>query len=258
MFHESRDDRQVLVLACSQTSPLKRGSEGKIPHDESRYRLQVVVDNCNRYTRTVATRDVILQAAVKEIRERDEASFRVTAVAKAAGCATSVLYHYFGSREGLIDAALVAIVTEETNMLREFATLSFQAAQDTDDAVELMVNYALIAHDPSRRVDRALRARLVGAAQTRPSVRAEYAKYSDLAQHQNMQIIDTLKSKGLIREEVSSSAASLVMRALDYGWVLDEVHDAPTVPYDEWIGLIRLLATAFFRSSAYLPDANAD
>ncbi len=206
----------------------------------------------------MATRDTILQAAVNEIRERDESSFRVTAVAKAAGCATSVLYHYFGSREGLIDAALVQIVIEETHVLRSFAVATSEAAESADDVIELMVSYARIAHDPSRRGDRGLRARLLGAAQSRPAVRQEYARFAEAAQVGNIAVIETLKRKGLVSHQIDSAAAALCMRALDFGWVLDEVNDAPTVDFKKWIDLVRGIATVLVGQPTFLLDASAD
>ncbi len=113
----------------------------------------------------MSTRDEILAAAVKEVRDRDEASFRVAQVSKSAGCATSVLYHYFGSREGLIDAALVEIVVQETQDMLAFVQLASEAAENSDDAIRLLVEYATIAHAPERRANRSLRARLIGACQ---------------------------------------------------------------------------------------------
>ena len=190
----------------------------------------------------MSTRDEILAAAVKEVRERDESAFRVTIVAKNAGCATSVLYHYFGSREGLIDAALVQIVIEESAGVRESIRLACLAAETSTDAIEMLVSYVKFAHSPDRRPERSLRARLLGAAQTRPVVRDAYQQYGELATQANRALLVTLAEKGLIRTDLNLNAVALTLRALDFGWVLEEANDETDVEFDDWIAVMRELA----------------
>ena len=192
----------------------------------------------------MSTRDEILEAAITEIRERDEASFRVTVVAKNAGCATSVLYHYFGSREGLIDAALVQIMTQETEKHRANSRLTTEFADSYDDAVSLFVDYARTAHSPERQAARILRARLLGAAQTRPALREVARKFGDRTDAQNVLILRRLSERGLIRDDIDISALSLCLRALDFGFALDDLNEVPHVEFEAWISLIRILATA--------------
>ncbi len=190
----------------------------------------------------MSTKDEILAAAVKEVRERDESAFRVTIVAKNAGCATSVLYHYFGSREGLIDAALVKIVIEESAGVRESLRLASQAAETSTDAIEMLVSYVKFAHSPDRRTERSLRARLLGAAQTRPIVRAAYQEFGQLATQANQALLTTLADKGLIRTDLNLNAVALTLRALDFGWVLEELNDHSDVEFEDWVAVMRELA----------------
>jgi AcrR family transcriptional regulator len=206
----------------------------------------------------MSTRDEIVEACVREIREHDEASFRVAVVAKNAGCATSVLYHYFGSRDGLIDAALIAIVSDETRSLLEFVELTTDAVESADDAIEFMVDYAAYAHSSARRANRALRARLLGASQTRPAVRKAFCEFGDLVAITNEAMILKLRDKGLIRHDLDIAAVTLCMRALDYGWALDDINDVPRVEFGAWLYLMRAMAETFAAQPSYLPRASAD
>jgi len=51
------------------------------------------------------TRQRILEAAISELGERGSVGFRVKSVAKRAGVSVSLLYHYFGTRSGLLGSA---------------------------------------------------------------------------------------------------------------------------------------------------------
>ncbi len=206
----------------------------------------------------MSTRDEILAAAVREVRERDEAAFRVTIVAKNAGCATSVLYHYFGSRDGLIDAALVQIMIEESNGIREALLLASQAAETSTDAIEMLVNYVMFAHSPERRGDRSLRARLLGASQTRPTVRRAFQEFGRLSTDANRSLLAILAAKGLIRTDLDLRALALVLRSLDFGWVLEEVNDDSDIAFADWIAIMRELAVTLATPPDYLPLASAD
>ncbi len=196
----------------------------------------------------MSTRDEILAAAVKEVRERDEAAFRVTIVARNAGCATSVLYHYFGSREGLIDAALVEIVYQLTETLREFARGVTAIINDSSDVVSLMTDYARFAHSPDRRPDRALRARLIGLAQTRPAVRDALQAMFKVTKDANEEMLMRLLDRGLIREDVDIPSVTLMMRALDFGWVLDDLDEVSDVSFDRWMMTMETLARHLART----------
>jgi AcrR family transcriptional regulator len=206
----------------------------------------------------MSTRDEILAAAVTEVRQRDEAAFRVATVAKNAGCATSVLYHYFGSRDGLIDAALVEIVVQETEDLRTFVQIASEAVENSRDAIELLVTYAQYAHSPDRRANRSLRARLIGACQTRPAVREAFRSFGELVASINETMLIKLRDKGLLRTDIDVGALVLCLRALDYGWVLDDINDEPQVSFDAWLQLVRALATSLATEPGYLERASAD
>lgn len=54
-------------------------------------------------------RTQLLQATITVIARRGVRGMRVQEVAKDAGVSVTLLYHYFGSREGLLEAALEAV-----------------------------------------------------------------------------------------------------------------------------------------------------
>ena len=54
-------------------------------------------------------RNRILDAAIAVIARRGVRRMRVQEVATTAGVSVALVYHYFGSREGLLTAALLAV-----------------------------------------------------------------------------------------------------------------------------------------------------
>jgi AcrR family transcriptional regulator len=63
----------------------------------------------------VGAEERIRAAAAEEFMAHGASGFRVTSVARAAGCATSVLYHHFGSRDGLLAVAAVQCLERATS-----------------------------------------------------------------------------------------------------------------------------------------------
>jgi AcrR family transcriptional regulator len=56
----------------------------------------------------------ILEAAVREFADHGFAGARVEAIARRAGCNKQLLYHYFGSKEGLHASVVVATLSDRT------------------------------------------------------------------------------------------------------------------------------------------------
>ena len=192
-----------------------------------------------------ATRDVILDASVQEFLARGEAGFRVMHVARMAGCATSVLYHHFGSREGLIDAALISIIREEEVIVREGVQARLMAATLAEDAIMILREYAKRTLGADQGADRKNRAQLVYGALTRPAVREAYQDLVEYIMRSNIEFVEVLKRKGMLRPELDSGAVALYLRVIDYGTVLNDVNDRARVDYNAWTDLIIDIAHAF-------------
>lgn len=66
-----------------------------------------------------STRDRILRAALHEYSEHGHAGARVKAIAEAAGVNVQLIYHYFGSKEGLHREVRAEIFRYRTRSLRD-------------------------------------------------------------------------------------------------------------------------------------------
>jgi AcrR family transcriptional regulator len=204
----------------------------------------------------VTARDDIIASTVEELRNRDESSFRVTAVAIGAACATSVLYHYFGSRDGLLDAGYGALVDEEIAAHESYARVAFDVAERVHDAGEFVREVAADSSAPHRRISRRQRARLLGAAQTRLGVRSAFAAYGEQVAATNRAVVRRLQDRGLVRRDLDPASLALLLRLLEDAWITAEIDDPPSPSKDNWLDLVRIVGAALSPEGYFLDKAD--
>lgn len=116
------------------------------------------------------TRAQILEAALGVIAQSGERSLRTKAVAEGVGVTEPTLFHYFGSREGLVEAAQV----ERFRRSQLDVYVPFRAAvidcSRKSDFVSLCRQTTLRALDAERFPIRAERIEILGSALTRPDM----------------------------------------------------------------------------------------
>jgi AcrR family transcriptional regulator len=166
----------------------------------------------------VATRDRILEAAVEEFLAKDESGFRVTAVAKQAGCATSVLYHHFESRSGLIDAVLVELVERLAQADEAAGDLAADAAREASDLEAFLTQLHALAERSERQRERSVDVRVRGAAQVRPRVLAALAQLQQRRRAVRATVVSILRDRALVRLDVEAVVVALALDGLDERW----------------------------------------
>lgn len=111
----------------------------------------------------------VLDAVAERLLAGDELRIRIPEICQATGVNYGSVYHHFGSREGVIDAAYEALFCAhaEQEIARWEALVS-----TTRESFEAGLTALLdpVNHDVTR-VGRAMTTRIVAAAETRPSLR---------------------------------------------------------------------------------------
>ena len=139
-----------------------------------------------------------------EIRSRDETAFRVSRVTAAARCATSVMYHHFGSREGLIDAAYVELCRHEWVEYLRLLSVARQNVDHCRDLESFLLDFDRTLRDGSRESSVSMFIRLWGVAQTRPSVNNAMSDGHRHCVEITSLIFDRLRERGLVQRAVES------------------------------------------------------
>jgi AcrR family transcriptional regulator len=179
-----------------------------------------------------------MQAVLDEVGERlmhsDESLIRIPDICEATGVNYGSVYHHFGSREGVIDAAynqmflryaeqdiaLLKHLSESAKTLEEFSA-GFTALMST------------FSSRPDRSQRRSIRIRIVAASLTRPALKALIGQTQSRVTEELMVIVQYGQDRGWLRSDVSAQSVAVALQALLVGRVIDDISALPVDPA-EW------------------------
>jgi AcrR family transcriptional regulator len=116
------------------------------------------------------TRTRLLQAAVAVINANGEQAVRVADIARQAGVTEPSLYHFFGSREGLIEAAHIdRYLTGQADIITGF-TADVRRCRTREDFLGCVDVLLGAVFSDRRRQARFTRVSVLGSAHSRPSL----------------------------------------------------------------------------------------
>lgn len=126
----------------------------------------------------MTSQERMLEAAIAVIEEHGEAGVRVDEIAATAEVAKPSLYHFFGSRDGLVAAAQAERYRRSLNVGLDEV---FERLDDCTSAEEFKALVrawlANFSEDAARR-RRATRLEVIGSSVSRPELQAEVARAS--------------------------------------------------------------------------------
>ena len=181
----------------------------------------------------------VVEAVADRLRVGDESKIRIPEVCAATGVNYGSVYHHFGSREAVIDAAYDMLFSDLVE--RDLAL-----AHDVLERVETREEFAAVMGEaiafmtagPERAASRALRMRIVAVSLTRPGLRERIARTQTRLTDQVRLIAERAQSRGWIPEEFSAHALAVVIQALVFGRNLDDVAERP-IEQALWDGFAR-------------------
>jgi len=183
---------------------------------------------------SVDTRTRLLDAAVHLIETKGEVGLRVRDVASMAKVTEPSIYHFFGSREGLIVAAqALRYVQGQVKGLRAFEA-SVYACTSKKQFIEL-VRSALrdLYNDPQSADNRAVRINVLGSAQSRPELARQLADMQRVANRALAEPLGFARDKGWVRKGVDLEMLAAWIIGQINGRVLLEI-DPDAADTDSW------------------------
>ena len=124
----------------------------------------------DRVDRSVSTRDRLLEAAIAVIDEHGEVGVRVTEISDAAGVTRPSLYHFFGSREGLIVAAQAERYRRSIGYSNRDLRAVLATATTRDEYIKVLDRLLRTFGAPDGIARRRVRREAIGAAVFRPEL----------------------------------------------------------------------------------------
>ena len=147
------------------------------------------------------TRERLLKATAATIDKGGEGAVRIRDLTKSCDITAPSIYHFFGSREGLIDAAQAFRFSRGQRQLSDaFATAIHQCKNKTQ-FVELAHRFLETMFAPDRRVIRNSRLNVLGNAVNRPALSKELAQVQEESNVVVGEALRYAQLKGWVRDD---------------------------------------------------------
>lgn len=151
----------------------------------------------------VDTRTRLLEAAIEIIDTKGEVGLRVRDIAAAAGVTEPSIYHFFGSREGLIVAAQAhRYVHGQVAPLRNFAQNVYACRTKKQFVDVVRQTLETVYTSAESAAVRSARVNVLGSAQTRPELARQLADAQRVANATLAEPLSFARDKGWVRKGV--------------------------------------------------------
>ena len=176
----------------------------------------------------------VLEAVSERLMVSDEMLIRIPEICESTGVNYGSVYHHFGSREGVIDAAysliFSKIVEEDLASLRR-VNESLTTIDEYVDAVRPVLEQ--ISNGEERVIRRAIRSRIVAAAITRPDLRVLIGINQARLTKELLRVAEFGQKREWMRRDVSAHSIAMLMQAVLLGRTLDDLSLEP-ISDAEW------------------------
>ncbi len=183
----------------------------------------------------------VLDAVADRLLSGDELAIRIPEICDATGVNYGSVYHHFGSREGVIDAAYNMIfsrLVEEDLALFEHVNDSVETLEEYITVMQPIVS--TLSSGPARKTRRAIRIRIVAAAATRPGLKGLIGETQARLTDELRRLTEMAQKKEWLRDDIAPEALAVLFQILIFGRALDDVSVAPVdeALWESSIGLL--------------------
>lgn len=178
----------------------------------------------------VDNRQRLIDATIEIINVSGEDAVRVADVVDRVGVTKPTLYHYFGDREGLLDAAQVArymgSIPADYGVLAE----ATRAVSSAEEFAETLYPYLEEQFSDARRSNREIRVSVLGVAKHRPQLRQKIREMQDQTIQDLVEALAVMQQRGFIAPHVDLVALMEWGNSLLVALAWMEVHNQDSVP----------------------------
>ncbi len=170
----------------------------------------------------------VLEAVALHLMTADENLIRIPEICEESGVNYGSVYHHFGSREGVIDAAYIKMfnefMDEDIAFIRE-AVDSIQSGADVMAAFARFGETAIMGQERAER--RMIRARIVAAAATRPQLKVSIGLSQNRITNELSDLFAILQERRVIKDHLPARTIATVVQVVLIGRVLDDISINP-------------------------------
>jgi len=147
------------------------------------------------------TRERLLKATATAIDKGGEGAVRIRDLTKSCNITAPSIYHFFGSREGLIDEAQAFRFSRGQLQLGEAFTSAVHTCKNKTQFVELAHRFLATMFSLDRRAVRNTRLNVLGNAVNRPDLSKELAQVQEESNKVVGEALRYAQSKGWVRDD---------------------------------------------------------
>ena len=193
----------------------------------------------------------VIDEVVTRLWDGDESLIRIPEICDATGVNYGSVYHHFGSREGVIDAAYSQLFSDLVQRdIDELSKISQQSTGIDEFLVRIQPLIGMLSAGEDRRRSRAMRARIVAAALTRPELATLIGAAESRLTAGLSSVISMGQDRGFVRKDVSAWSLAILIQSIVFGRVLDDITSSP-IEQADW----DLTMTTLFKSAMLNNDA---
>ena len=150
------------------------------------------------------TRERLLKAAAATIDKGGEGAVRIRDLTKSCNITAPSIYHFFSSREGLIDAAQAFRFSRGQRELSDAFATAIHTCKSKTQFVELAHRFLETMFAPDRRSIRNSRLNVLGNAINRPALSKELALAQDVSNKIVGESLGFAQTKGWVRDDFNT------------------------------------------------------
>jgi AcrR family transcriptional regulator len=187
-----------------------------------------------KQSRSGPVMQAVLDAVAERLMADDESLIRIPQICDATGVNYGSVYHHFGSREGVIDAAynMIYSTLAEEDIARLGQLVESAATFDQYlDSLQLVLG--TFSSGEARAARRKIRVRIVAAATTRPDLRRLIGATQTRLTNELVRIVELGQERGWLRRDLSARSIAVLLQVALVGQTIDDISSMP-IGDDEW------------------------
>ncbi len=176
----------------------------------------------------------VLDAVGERLMNGDESLIRIPEICEATGVNYGSVYHHFGSREGVIDAAyhqMFSKLAEEDIAVLHMVTVSSQSHDEYVTSIRGLIG--TFASGDVRKARRALRTRIVAASMTRPDLRRLIGSTQSRLTSELRRIVEYGQERNWLSNALSSHSIAVMIQVVLVGRTIDDISTTP-IENSDW------------------------
>ena len=170
------------------------------------------------------TRERLLNAAIAVVDEAGVEGIRVRDIAAAAEVREPSVYHYFGSREGLVEAVEAARFKRDAITVTGMFSQAVASCVSMEEYLDLCARVMIAVEQPGRIAVRSVRAGVFGSAQSRPGLAKLVSDAQLELDHDLANGLEQAKERGWVRPDLDCLSFAAWLNGMVNGRVIIEMN----------------------------------